>query len=253
MGTALAIGTLACSAGPPQGFAEKCANGGDDDGNGLADCDDPACAVECGRGDGGFFGICARCGQGCALQTECFSNGYADEPLPQCLSGVCRAHLEGIRIRFEVDVSNWSGLSVPVRSMNTRFVLKTALDGSAVSCATVQGIASSNQAADANQIERTGRFNLLAYDVSPVSEPLPKVIIQPFLPVGTGKDFLIWTELWSGTRDSGTKLPTGMRLGWGCFETGAAVDEIKTEHHWPGSTPTDTSRTIKIKLPAPQG
>jgi hypothetical protein len=128
-----------------------------------------------------------------------------------------------------------------------------ALDGSPVTCDTVKAVASSTDGGGVSpdQLERSNRFNFLSYDVIPISafvSPLP----NPFLSVGTGANFLIWTELWSGPVDSNSKLPTGLRRGWGCFETGPEVAEVKTEHHWPIAAPTATSRTIRVVMPSPQ-
>ncbi|MFZ5468770.1 MAG: hypothetical protein ACOZIN_04965 [Myxococcota bacterium] len=244
----------ACS---PAASKELCNNQVDDDGNGLRDCADPVCAADptCPftHADAGFFGTCQKCGRFCAQQAECLATTYSgDDPLPQCQKSVCAALLEGIDVRFEVNTSAWTGVSATIRSMNTRFVLEKALDGTVVSCATLAALASSTSAADADQIERTGRFNLLAFDVAPVQAAPGTVIIQPYLPTGTGSDFLIWVELWNGGRDSDTKLPTGLRLGWGCFESGPEVEPLKTEHHWPNTGPLPTSRTIRVLMPAPQ-
>ncbi|MBI3182462.1 MAG: hypothetical protein HYZ28_09985 [Myxococcales bacterium] len=253
----VALFAAGCPQPPPPPPAEVCGNGVDDDRNGLVDCSDPSCAGQAGcsgPSDGGWYGSCAKCGQSCTRQRDCLAVSFNDDdPLPHCLSGRCSALLEGVDIRFEVEVSAWTAIDPNfLRSMNTRFVLKQALSGEAVSCATVKAVASSKLSADANQIERSDKFNLLAYDVAPV-QFAPPVITQPFLSTGTGGNFLIWAELWSGPRDSDTKLPTGTRLGWGCFESGPEVEPILTQHHWPGPTcPNSYCRTIRVKMPPPQ-
>lgn len=251
------------SCGPVGSSHEHCSNGLDDDGNGQTDCQDAACAgvagccvgSGCNTGqDGGYFGSCQKCGQSCTKQQECLSVGYhGDDPLPQCVAGRCQALLEGIDVRFEVDTQAWTGLTYVVRSMTTRFILKTAVNGSPVSCATVQAGAQGTAASDADQLERSGAFNLLSFDVAPVQAQVGTVFTQPLLPTGTGAGFLIWVELWSGSRASSAPyLPTGSRLGWGCFESGPAVEPILTQHHWPTKDGTQTSRTIRVLMPAPQ-
>ena len=269
MRDALAVGLLAMSVAgsctpaqvPPK---ENCLNGIDDDGNGLVDCADSACFADpaCRTTDAGYYGACAKCGQPCVKPQDCFANGWNDGPLPQCLGTRCSALLQGIQLRFEVDSTAYRGLSIPPKtSMNTRFVMKAALDNSTVGCATLEGVASSKLQADADQIERSNRFNFLAYDVTPVVATGGTTFSQPFLNVGTGSNFIIWTEWWSAPPDSNTKLPSGTRMGWGCFESGPEVAEIKPEHHWPTGTlpdggpagPTPTSRTIRVVLPNPQG
>jgi hypothetical protein len=67
--------------------------------------------------------------------------------------------------------------------------------------------------------------------------------------IATGSNFLIWTEIWGGPVDSLTKLPTGKRFTWGCFESGTAVDPVLESDHC-SSTGGDGGlcRTIKVKL-----
>lgn len=247
---------LAACPAPSTNSKEVCDNQIDDDGNGLLDCADTACQLETlcqSKTDGGEFGLCQRCGQVCQQQADCLQLPYyLDEPLPQCRAGRCEALLEGIRIRFEVDTTAWNGMGTKLRALNTRFILKKSLDGKMVSCDTLKVLASSKAAQDANQIERSGQLNLLGYDVAPINASPGEVIIQPFLPVGTGSDFLIWTEIWAGPPDSDSKLPTGNRLGFGCYESGAVVAPILTEHHWPGASGQPKSRTIRVVMPSPQ-
>lgn len=251
----LAFAAAAIVACPGSSDHEDCTNSLDDDGDGLVDCADSACASSpaCPGGDGGFWGFCGRCGQGCDVQQECLaSNWGVDDPLPICLDHRCQAFFEGVDLRVEVDTQSWTGVSTMIRSMNTRFVKKAALDGSAVTCEVLKAAAASKLAADADQLERSGRFNLQAYDVAAVSGAPGTILTQPFLSTATGGDFIIWLELWSGPRDSNSKLPTGFRMGYACVETGPAVEPIKTEHHWPSGTPTATSRTLSITMPTPQ-
>jgi hypothetical protein len=247
-------GLLVISCAPPAQKKEICNNGIDDDGNGLIDCADPTCSPEpaCDQPDAGWWGFCAKCGAACNNQQECLSNGWSDTPLPLCLDRKCQALFEGIDVRFEMDTSSWAGVSQPVQSWQTRFVSKTALDGTAVTCARLKALATAIDGAHADQIETAKLFNFLSYDTTPVTTFTPTSLTQAFLHVNAGKNFLIWTELWSGTRSSDTKLPTGTRWGVGCYESGPAVAEIKVEDNWPMTGgPTATSRTIKVVMPTP--
>ncbi len=249
----LAMFLLAGCSPVAEGRKEQCANSVDDDGDGRTDCEDPVCWTDavCQGSDAGQYGFCAKCGQHCVKPQDCFANGWDDAPLPQCIGTMCTALLEGIELRVELDTSAWNGTGQPVKTWSTRFVLKTALDLTPVDCATLKALATSTAGTDADQIERSNRFNFLAYDVTPISQ-FASPLTQPFLHVGTGSDFIIWTELWSGPRDSNTKLPTGIRWGTGCTETGPAVEPVKTEQTWPSTgVPTSTSRTIKLVMPPP--
>lgn len=254
-GFALSVlaGFLVLSCSPVGQKTEVCNNGIDDDGNGFVDCADPGCSVElaCQAVDAGFWGFCAKCGATCTQQAECLSNGWSDTPLPMCLARKCQALFEGIDVRFEMDTSGWAGVSQPVQSWQTRFISKTAIDGTAVTCAKVRALATAVDGAHADQIEASKLFNFLSYDTTPITTFTPTSLTQAFLHVNTGANFLIWTELWSGTRSSDTKLPTGTRWGVGCFETGPAVAELKVEDNYPVSGATATSRTIKVAIPTP--
>lgn len=160
--------------------------------------------------------------------------------------------LMGIELRVEVDTIAWAGMAYTPQSLTARFMLKKAVDGQAVSCEGVRSVASSKLAADADAIERSGRFNHLAFDVVPLQIKAGEKV-GPFpLWASTGSEFLIWLELWAGRPDSNTRLPTGNRLGWGCFETGPEVAPILPEHNWLGGVQSPTSRTIKLAMPAPQ-
>ena len=246
----------ATACGPVVPVYEICGNGLDDDGNGQADCADVNCKgkPECDCQVEAGHGPCVNCGACCTEQASCLQYTWgSDNPLPACLSGRCDANNMGIQFAVEADTQGtWNGVTIPIRAMSTRFVRKTALDGSAVTCATMATLAASKQAADADQIERSGKVNLLAFDVAGVSAQAGTIIRQPYVNVGTGQDYLVWLELWSGTRDSATKLPTGTRLGWGCFETGAEVDPILPEHHCATTNPLPTCRTMRLRMPGPQ-
>jgi hypothetical protein len=239
-----------------QPVREICGNGFDDDGNGLADCADPDCSGQqsCPVTDGGTFGSCARCGDSCTKQENCLEYAFnSDRPLPDCAAGRCQSFNQALQVAVRVDVGSggWSFVNPVPQTMQMRFIRKTALDGTAVTCAVVQAVATSNAAADADQVERSGKFNLVGYDVTPLSGSLGGFITQPFVNVGTSQDFLIWVEIWSGVREATTKLPTGIRRGWGCFESGAAVAALVLEDHCPASPTSPTCRTIQVEMPAP--
>ncbi len=237
---------------------EICFNGKDDDGNGLTDCADPDCAGQpgCpgGNPDSGYYGTCVTCGSGCTAQSACIDQRWDfDNPLPFCVDGKCESYNQGIQVALQVDTSaNWNGFMYPIGSMNTRFVSKTALDGGAVDCAVMQVAAAGKTQADAAQIEASGRFNLLGYDVAKVSASGGSIIRQPFVNVGTGGDFVLWVELWAGPPDSVTKLPTGNRFGWGCYESGATLAPIAAADNCDPNLDAGTCRDIKVVMPGPQ-
>jgi hypothetical protein len=256
-GLHLGVIALALTACPqPQVQREICGNGYDDDNNGFADCADVDCAGQsgCPVDAGGNFGNCNKCGNSCTNQTACLQYGYgSDAPLPDCAGGHCQSFNMALQLKVEVDTQSggWNFVTPTPRSMQMRFIRKTALDGSAVSCSTVQGVATGTMGTDADQIERSGKFNLIGFDVTPISS-VGSVITQPFVNVATAQDFLLWVEIWSGPRDTTTKLPTGIRKGWGCFESGAAVAPIIPEDNCPLSPTSPTCRTIHVEMPGPQ-
>ncbi|MGA9520608.1 MAG: hypothetical protein WBV82_04040 [Myxococcaceae bacterium] len=244
----IALGLVGCGTPPGSGpEAEQCGNTIDDDKDGLADCADSDCsgATEC------------QAASECAKQTDCLGasdyDDFRNAPMPICKGArTCETPAESIDIHFQIKRPGYG--SVPVGTINTRFVKKTAVDGSAVDCARLADVASSREEADADQIERTGLFNLQAYDVTPVSGPSQTsatVIPLNAFSVSTGADFIIWVELWSGARSSVTELPRGKRWNYVCVDSGPEVAEIKPEHHWADNQGTATSRTIEITVPDP--
>jgi hypothetical protein len=249
MVVALACVLSACKSG------EICDNGIDDDKNGAADCLDYECS---GKSyclpDGGVFvpgsGPCDHCGRVCAQQANCLAQSYTfDTPLPECFDGICKQLNAAVQIRFEIDTqATWTGVSTPPRSANTRFIRKRAYDGSAVSCATVAAVATGKTGADADQIERHSQFQLSGFDVLPINSSQTATIFgNPFLNAGTGGDFLIWAELWTGPRSTTTRLPTGQRMASACVENGPEVAPLTTDQH----CPSPGCRTIRVAMPAP--
>ena len=236
---------------------EICGNGFDDDSNGFADCADVDCAgqTECPADAGGTFGSCSKCGNSCSTQEACLQYAFnSDTPLPDCAGGRCQSFNQKLQIAVQVDTQSggWNLVSPTPRSMQMRFIRKTALDGSAVTCAVVGAVATGTMGTNADQIEKSGKFNLVGYDVTPLSSGIGSLITQPFVNVATAQDFLIWVEIWSGTRDTNTKLPTGLRRGWGCFETGTAVAPLIPADDCPTSPTSPTCRTIRVEMPGPQ-
>ncbi len=246
------MGCLVVLSGGCSSTTEDCFNGLDDDGNGAADCADATCAAVC-QMDAGNVGTCAKCGRACAKQADCLAIDYVfDSPLPACLGGVCRSLEKGIQIALEIDTtSTWTGFSKPIQSVNTRFVRKATVDGGTVNCAVLTSVASSKDAVDADQIERSAAYNLSAYDVSRVTGSPGTIFTLPYVHVNVGGDFIIWTEFWSGLPDVSSKLPTGSRWGWGCFEAGAAVDPLTAaDDKSPDSGVV--GKTVRVKMPGPQ-
>lgn len=254
---AFAVGGLgACSEQPAK--REICANGVDDDGNGLADCADPDCAGQAGcigTMDAGFFGTCGKCGNVCSGQEECQSYDYiGDRPIPYCTEGRCTALETFVQVRVQLETrQNWSGLGVSPASGSTRFIKKRARDGSAVTCERVAATASDRTKPSA--IEDSKTYVLQGLDVTRITNPmLGQGITYAFVNTQTGGDFLIWTELWGGAPDSSTKLPSGNRLGWGCFEDAALLGgPIIPEDNCPSTTSdAGTCRVFTLLMPPPE-
>lgn len=253
---AFALGALyACSGGDTK--REVCANGVDDDANGLIDCADPDCAgqADCiGNMDAGYFGECMKCGSVCGGQADCQSYNYLDDrPIPYCVQGRCTALEEFVQVRVFLNTKdNWNGALDP-KSGSTRFIKKTAADGTPVNCARVAATASDKTKPGA--IEDSKEYVIQGLDVSPITNPqLGQGVTYTFVNTQTGGDYLIWAELWYGPRNSTTGLPSGNREGWGCFESAADVGgPITTEDNCPSTTSdAGTCRVFTLVMPAPQ-
>ncbi len=249
-----ALALAGCSAPPVDPLREICGNGKDDNNNGLTDCQDPDCAGQAGCpmpmvDAGGNYGACAHCGSAAVKQAECLTVDFQnDTPIPECVGGKCQQLNTNVQVHFELDTSSLTGFSAPLRALNTRVLSKRAVDGSAVTCMTVEAVAIGKTEVDANQIEKSGKFNLRGYDVSPVQASGGQLLRQPFVNIGTGAEFLIWTEVWGGPVGTSTKLPSGNRISWGCFETGPAVAEVVSADNCAGLVDGGVCRTVKVKL-----
>lgn len=256
---AAGVGALyAC--GPSSSAREVCDNGVDDDGNGLADCADPDCAgqpacVGNTGGDAGWYGSCPKCGTACTTQEECQSGRYLDDrPIPYCQASKCVAYESFIQVRMQMDTkSTWSGVTVSPGSGSTRFIKKTARDGSTVDCARVAATASDNEKPRA--IEDSLEYTVQGLDVTRITNPqLGQGITYAYVNTQTGGDFLIWSELWGGAPDSDTKLPKGRRLGWGCYEKAADVGgPLVPDDNCPsGTNSSGNCRVFNLVLPGPR-
>lgn len=228
--------SFACPGAAPTGPTgdEQCANGLDDNGDGKIDCDDPTCAhaAECSKVPENV-----DAGKPCSRQADCLVNGWAmDDPLQQCLLGHCKFPDAGVDVRFEIDTVAYVGQTYPIKTFNTRFILRAALNGTVASCSEIEQMVGTGAAAKADTIETSGRYNLLAFDVSSNSNVSSNISTIPFFSVATGKDFLVWVEAWAGPKDPATKLPTGQQIGFGCFDN---IAEIKP----------DPTRVIRVQLP----
>jgi hypothetical protein len=243
---ACSLALLGCSAEMKR---ETCGDGIDNDGNGLTDCQDPDCAGQpmCAPP---FYGSCSKCGQACTSQSACVVSYPNDRPVPLCTDGICQATEKFIQPRIELSIPGWNVLSVPPRSAATRFIKKTAADGSAVNCSRVSQIASDRTVAGA--IEASGQLQVMGLDITRVTDS-QAVIRLAFVNTQTGSDYLIWVELWGGYPDSNTQLPTGRRLGWGCFESAEKTAPLVPEDNCP-STTTDAGvcRVFQLVMPAPE-
>jgi hypothetical protein len=209
----------ACTA-MPNGPREICSNGIDDDKNGKIDCADPDCAGQPACfGDAGFFGACGKCGMPCANQTQCLTTSYFnDVPLPYCESGKCVSLAKNVQVDVILNAQQaWGTLISQTRSIATRFIKRTATDGSPVTCSVIEAAASGRTAAQVQQLENTGKFSYLGIDVRPINSATGSIPLR-FLNVLTGSDYLIWMEMWGGAPDSTSKFPTGNRFGYECFD-----------------------------------
>lgn len=239
-----------CGTPPEKVDPEICTNGIDDDKNGFADCADSAC----------FTNAACESGQviECTTQAACIGGKPYDyftrgmdptdggtatlRPIPICTGQKCVVADGQVSVRIDVKTNAYIGLTI--NSVNTRFVKKAAVDGAPVTCATLTEVAGSNAAA-ADAIEASNKFNLQGWDLRSTSQGTPGgTAISLNMDVNTGADFLIWVELWSGKVDSNVDLPTGKRYGFACVETGLPVDEVTAADH--------NVRAISITMPTPQ-
>jgi hypothetical protein len=202
--------------------------------------------------DAGYFGTCAKCGNACAKQMDCLSMNVLDErPLPVCnRENKCELFNTAVSVRIEYDSSAWA-VTMPgvVGAVTTRWVSKTGRDGGTVSCADVRAAAPALD--QPLQLEDGGRFTMLGIDVTRLqATTVPNPLIVPFAYVGTGTNYMLFTEVWSGGIDSTTRLPNGNRRPMtGCIETGEWVTPIDA-----GISCTNdagTCRTLKPPLPSP--
>lgn len=246
-------GVLLVGCTPVEPTREICGDGLDNDGNGLTDCADADCA-----GQGACvpvnYGECPKCGQVCETQTACVVSYPDDRPLPMCLDGKCNANTQFIQPSVQLDTKdNWSGLALSPQSAATRFIKKKALDGTDVTCATVAAVAADRNAPSA--IELSNKFNVQGLDVTRVTNPmLGQGINFAFVNTQTGGDYLIWVELWGGAPGSSTKMPTGRRFGYGCFEAAAQVGAalVDTDNCSSASLPFGNCRRFVLKMPPPE-
>jgi hypothetical protein len=246
---ALALGVSMSACGSK---TEVCDNGIDDDGNGAIDCADRACAGigVCPAWDAGWWGPCAKCGLPCDTQFTCLGEGRWDfeNPLPLCEDHLCTAYATGVQLNINVNMSSWVG-TTPA-SITTRFIKKTAQDGSAVDCTRLAAAASGRTVANAGQIEQSGTFQVVGFDVRRPPTIAGLNISIPFVNVETTSDYLLWMELWYGPPDSNTRLPTGNRQGYGCWASGAAgLTAIVAADDCRGDA--GTCREIDLTMPPP--
>lgn len=247
-----ALMALAFACGQSSGKETDCANGIDDDQNGASDCLDPACSSTsvCTGADGGV-------GQACDRQETCVVDTWLnDRPLMQCRNHTCTNVGAAVAVKFQANTTAFSGLPQTFKSMATRFISKTAVDGTAVTCDVLKGAADGGTAEFADQLEKSGRFNELAFDVISVGNGQGGYpVLNPFMYTATGSDFIIWNELWSQSPNPDTRMPQGTRLGRGCFETGAAVAPITLADNCPigdaGVVDGGSCRTITVNMPDP--
>ena len=246
----VAAAFLACTAAEPK--REICGDGIDNDGNGLIDCDDRDCTGQpaCIPPD---YGNCSKCSQACTTQSTCVTSYLDERPIPLCVAGHCSAVQTFIQPRIQLNTrDNWQGLSLSPQSGSTRFIKKFANDGSPVTCATVFAVASDRYAPGA--IEASPNLIIQGLDVTRVtSAMLGQGITYTFVNTQTGGDYLIWTELWGGPPNSNTKLPSGKRFGYGCFDMLPQVSPLLPQDNCPSTTSDAGScRVYNLVMPGPE-
>lgn len=245
----LGLSLANCSAEPKR---EICFDGIDNDGNGLTDCEDRDCAGQMGC-EPPDYGSCPKCSQACTVQSACVVSYQNDRPIPLCVNGFCTATEKFIQPRVELDTrSTWAGVTISPRSAATRFIKKVANDGSAVDCARVAMLAADRN--NSSSIEQSGVLVVQGLDVTRVTNPqLGQGVSLAFVNTQTGGDYLIWEEFWGGYPDSATGLPTGRRLGYGCFEDPAKNTPLVASDNCPSATnDAGTCRVFHLLMPSPE-
>lgn len=235
-----AVLTLMACGGPQQYVPELCGDGVDNDENGKTDCADDFCKAEAACQVN--HGSCAKCGQACTKQTECFETSIFNEPLPLplCRAGVCEQLATVVRPKANVDTSEFTAVNPSFGKTGTiRFISKTAVNGSAVTCAALETLttAADGGVASPDVIEVAGGFNVLGLDVTRLDSSWVGTLRYPLLSAQTSGPYLTWLELWSGYADSNTKYATGRRSGHSCFESAPDITtEILADYNCPSTT-----------------
>ncbi|MFO0598537.1 MAG: hypothetical protein U0228_24740 [Myxococcaceae bacterium] len=249
---ALVCAVLAAPACSPVPTHEICGDGLDNDKNGFTDCDDTDCKGQPGC-EPPNYGSCPKCSQVCTLQSACVTSWVDDRPIPLCTDGHCTALGTFIQPRVELDTrANWAGLTLSPQSAATRFIRKTANDGSAMTCARLATLAADRNAPSA--IEDGNVAVVYGLDVTRVTNPqLGQGVNLAFVNTQTASDYLIWAELWGGPPGSSTKLPTGRRFGYGCFEDAATTPALTLQDNCPSATQdAGTCHIFHLMMPAPE-
>lgn len=254
------LAALGCGTPPDQQKPpETCGNTIDDDGNGLVDCADPVCASDAS----------CQAPSECSKQTDCFRAtydyfDYSSEPIPRCDAKPTSTNpsfhkcvTEGQSIDMFIQLKKqWAAPSYETPGATVRLIKKTAVDGSAVNCDLINSLAIGNAPTDADILDRSNKFNYLAFEAQSVNSTNGAVTIRLLSNVTTGSDFLVFAELWTGKISSSTHYPTGKRVEWQCYDNAtqyaALLAPIVPADDWPSGMPTATSRTMDIPMPGPQ-
>jgi hypothetical protein len=229
-------------AGP---LVEICGDFLDNDSDGGTDCADLTCAADpvCALD----AGTCSTCSQPCATQNACVPNSdyHGTTPLPLCTLSVCTSREDFVRVKVALNAgAGWNGLATYPKSGVSRFIKTTALDGTPVTCATLESFTATNTAA--NAIETSGLFNVQGYDVQGVSGFSGGGLTFNNVNTETGGDYLVWLELWTQAVNGSTWYPNGVRRGHGCL---AAVGSpiVSTE----GCDTGGSCRAFTVSIPNP--
>lgn len=236
--TFVVVTLLACP-GPEQYVPERCGDGIDNDENGKTDCADDRCKSEAACQID--HGSCAKCGQACARQLDCFASTIFNEaaPLPLCIAGVCEQLATSVRPKANVDTTEFTAVQPTLgKTGTTRFISKTAVNGTTVSCAALEALTSlpDGGAASPDIIEADAGVNVLGLDVTRLDGTWQGTLVYPLLNAQTSGPYLVWLELWSGYADSNTKYATGRRSGHSCFESSPQItSEILADYNCPST------------------
>ncbi len=163
------------------------------------------------------------------------------------MAGRCQQFNQLIELPLTVDMSAYSGLKI-VASEATHFIFKTAMDGSAVTCASLMSFMKPD--AGPLQIEESGKYSVLSVDFEAATVKPSESF--PFIDAATtDADYLVWIELYGGPHDPNPPHePTGRRYNPGCYDTGPQLGPLLPSDDCRGAD-AGCPRTFDFAVPAP--